>query len=324
MKAFGFGVFCAVAALFAASLGTAAAQTESFPSEPLKFVCAFPAGSGADIIVRHFAEKIRPLAGRNVIVENKPGAGGMLALVYTAKSKPDGHTMFLAGGNAVAANMHLFKTPQVDAAQEIVAAATINAMPFMVAVDAKSPHKNIKELSGALARKGGNASYAYSSPFAKVIAELFKVREGLATVDVSYRSAADSLNDLSSGAIDFGVYDPIVALAQASSGKLRILAISTPQRTKASEDLPTFIEQGVAVDLPGWWAAMVPAATPKPVVAKINDWFRAVLETPDTKDFLRSIGADPLIMTAGDSQALFLKEIDAWKEYVRLARIDPQ
>ena len=297
---------------------------EAYPSETIKFVCAFPAGSGADVIVRHFAEKIRPLTGRNVIVENRPGAGGMVALTYTAKAKPDGHTVFLAGGNAVAANMHLMKNPQVDARREIVVAATINAMPFMLTVDSSSPHRNMQDLSAALAAKKDKATYAFASPFAKVIAELYKARGNLATVGVSYRAGADALNDLASGTVDFAVFDPVVALGQAKAGKLRILAISTPQRTQASADLPTFVEQGVNVDLPGWWAAMVPAETPKPVVQKLNGWFRTVLENKESQDFLRQIGADPMISGPDEAQALFVKEIDAWGEYVRLAKIEAQ
>ena len=119
----------------------ASAQTADYPSGTIRFVCGFPPASGADVMVRHFAQKVSPLAGRNIIVENKPGAGGMLALTYTAKSKPDGLTVYLAGGNAVAANMHLVKNPGVDAGREIVVAATINAMPFMLAVDENSPHR---------------------------------------------------------------------------------------------------------------------------------------------------------------------------------------
>lgn len=317
------GILCATLLSLAMGAATGKAQ-DNYPSDTIKFVCAFPAGSGADIIVRHFAEKIRPLAGRNVIVENRPGAGGMVALTYTAKAKPDGHTVFLAGGNAVAANMHLIKNPQVDGKREIVVAATINAMPFMLAVDGNSPYRSIPDLTKALAEKKGKGSYAFSSPFAKVIAELYKVRGNLETVGVSYRAAADSLNDLASGALDFGVYDPIVALAQAKTGKLRILAISTPQRTKASADLPTFVEQGANVDLPGWWAAMVPSGTPKPVVQKLNDWFKTVLENQESREFLLQMGADPMITSADAAQALFIKEIEAWGEYVRLAKIEAQ
>jgi tripartite-type tricarboxylate transporter receptor subunit TctC len=304
--------------------GAASAQTDSFPTDTLKFVCGFPPGSGADVIVRHFAEKIRPLAGRNIIVENKPGANGMLALTYTAKSKPDGHTVYLAGGNAVAANMHLIKDPQVDARREIVVAATINAMPFMLGVDANSPYQGLGDLTAALAAKKGKASYAYSSAFGKVIAELYKVRGDLETVGVSYRAATDSLNELASGVIDFGVYDPFVALAQAKAGKMRILAVSTSQRTQASADLRTFREQGVDVDLPGWWAAMVPSGTPKANVQKLNDWFKTVLETPETQEFTRQMGSDTMIMSTDAAQALFIREIDAWRDYVRLAKIDPQ
>ena len=132
-----------LAAALAATSGAMAsiAHAQDYPSQDIRLVCAFPPGSGADVLVRYFAEKLRPIAGRTVIVENKAGAGGNIATQYMAKSKPDGHTIYVHAGTAVAANQSLFKNPPVDVAKEIRVAATINRQPFMLVVDAKSPYK---------------------------------------------------------------------------------------------------------------------------------------------------------------------------------------
>ena len=117
------------------------AHAQAYPSQDIRLICAFPAGSGADVLVRYFGEKLRPVANRTVIVENKAGAGGNIAMEYVARAKPDGYTIFVHAATAVAANQHLFKKPPIDAAKSIQIAASINRQPFMLVVDAKSPYK---------------------------------------------------------------------------------------------------------------------------------------------------------------------------------------
>jgi tripartite-type tricarboxylate transporter receptor subunit TctC len=303
---------------------TAVFAKDDYPVKEIHFICGFPPGSGADILVRYFADKIGKKTGNTIIVENKPGFGGMLALTQTAKARPDGYTILLAGGNAVAINANLLKNPPVDVGKDIKVAATINKMPFLLAVDATSPHKSLPELTEALRRKGNHASYAYSSPFSKVIAESYKTAAGLQTVEVAYKGATDSLNDMASGAVDFAILDPVMALAQQKAGKLRILAISTSNRTRATGDLPTFGEQGIRVDLAGWWAALVPANTPDAIVQTINAWFADVLAEEDTKAFLANNGADALSMPPAQANSFFLEEIKTWADLIEMAKIEKQ
>ncbi|MDB5533695.1 MAG: Extra-cytoplasmic solute receptor [Hyphomicrobiales bacterium] len=303
---------------------TAVFAKDDYPVKEIHFICGFPAGSGADILVRYFADKIGKKTGNTIIVENKPGFGGMLALTQTAKARPDGYTILLAGGNAVAINANLLKNPPVDVGKDIKVAATINKMPFLLAVDATSPHKSLPELTEALRRKGNHASYAYSSPFSKVIAESYKTAAGLQTVEVAYKGATDSLNDMASGAVDFAILDPVMALAQQKAGKLRILAISTSNRTRATGDLPTFGEQGIRVDLAGWWAALVPANTPDAIVQTINAWFADVLAEEDTNAFLANNGADALSMPPAQANSFFLEEIKTWADLIEMAKIEKQ
>ncbi|MDF2118499.1 tripartite tricarboxylate transporter substrate binding protein [Roseiarcaceae bacterium H3SJ34-1] len=307
-----------------AGAATAVFAKDDYPVREIHFICGFPAGSGADILVRYFSDRIAKKTGHTIIVENKPGFGGMLALTQTAKARPDGYTILLAGGNAVAINANLLKNPPVDVGKDIKVAATINKMPFLLAVDSASPNKSLSELTEALRRKGNQASYAYSSPFSKVIAESYKTAAGLQTVEVAYKGATDSLNDMASGAVDFAILDPVMALAQQKAGKLRILAISTSNRTRATGDLPTFGEQGVRVDLAGWWAALVPAGTPDAIVQTINGWFADVLAEEDTKTFLANNGADALSMPAAQANSFFLEEIKTWGQLIEMARIEKQ
>jgi tripartite-type tricarboxylate transporter receptor subunit TctC len=306
-----------------AALSTHAVQAQDYPSQDIRLVCAFPPGSGADVLVRYFAEKLRPIAGRTVIVENKAGAGGNIATQYTAKSKPDGHTIYVHAGTAVAANQSLFKNPPVDVAKEIRIAATINRQPFMLVVDAKSPYKSVAELTAGMKQKGDKASYATAAPTGRIMGELYKRATGINPVEVNYRTAPDSLNEMASGKLDFGMHDPVFSLAQQREGRVRILAVSTGQRLNASPDLPTMTELGIPMDLTGWWAAMLPTGTPKPVIDKIHSWFVQIVSSDETKAFLNKFGGDPFINSPEQGQAMLERDVKAWGEYIRLAKIEP-
>jgi len=315
------GLALALVAGLGSVAGSAGAQ--EYPSQDIRLVCAFPAGSGADVLVRYFAEKLRPIVNRTVIVENKAGAGGNIATEYVARSKPDGHTIYVHAGTAVAANQSLFKKPPVDAAKAIRVAATINRQPFMLVVDAKSPYKTVADLTAAMKQKGDKATYATAAPNGRIMGEIYKNIAGLKAVEVVYKTAPDSLNELTSGKLDFGMHDPVFSLAQQREGRLRILAVSTGKRLDASPALPTMTEAGIAMDLTGWWAAMVPAGTPRPVIDKIHQWFVQMVSSDETKKFLNNFGGDPFINSPERAQEMFETAIKEWGDYVRMAKIEP-
>jgi tripartite-type tricarboxylate transporter receptor subunit TctC len=302
-----------------------AAQAQQYPSQDIHFVTGFPPGSGADVITRYFAEKLRPLAGRTVLVENKVGAAGAIAIEYAAKSKPDGHTILLNAGSATAASMHLLKNPPVDVLKAFQIAATINRQAFMMVVDAKGPYKSVADVTAAMKAKGEKASYATAAPSGIVMGEMYKAITGVKAVEVRYKDAAGSLNELMDGKLDYGMHDPVFSLAQQREGRLRILAHSSGQRLNAIPDVPTMAESGVTgMDLTSWWALHVPTGTPKAAVDALNAWMKQVLETEETKKFLNQFGGDPFISTPEAGQALFIKDERNWAEYVKLAKIEPQ
>jgi tripartite-type tricarboxylate transporter receptor subunit TctC len=308
----------------AASATFQPAWAQQFPTQDIFFVCAFPGGSSSDTIVRFMAERVRPLAGRTIIVENRFGASGNIAAEHVLRSKPDGHTIFVHAGSALAANMHLFKKPPFDAAKEVQVAGTIHRQAFMMVIDSKRAWKSLADLTAHLKEKADKATYATYASTATVMGELYKQATGTQAVEVAYRVGADSLNDLASGAVDYAIYDPVFATSQAREGRIRILGVSTGQRMQALPDIPTMTELGAPMDLVGWFGAMVPIATPRPVVETINGWFRKVIATDEAKAFLNRFGGDPWVATVDEAQAQLLKDVQDWREYVRIAKITPQ
>ena len=312
-------------ALALPAAGSSPARAQSFATQDVRFVCAFTAGSGADVIVRYFAEKMRPKLGRTVIVENRAGAGGNIATEYVARSKPDGHTVLVHAGNAIAANMHLYKNPPVDAAQAFQLVATINRQAYMLTVAATQPWKSVADLTAFLKEKGDKASYGTANPPTAVMGEQYKLITGVKAVQVAYKSGPEALNDVFGGAIDFLMLDPVLSLSQSRANKLRILAVSTKERVAAVPDIPTMDESGVpGMDIRGWWSAQVPSATPRPIVDELGRMFSEVVASPDAKEFLNRIGGDPFVNSPDAAQKLLVADIKDWGEYIKLAKIKPQ
>ena len=303
-----------------AAIPQAQAQT-TYPNQDLHFICGFPPGSGADVLVRYYAEQIRTLVGRTVIVENKPGAQGQIAMETLVRAKPDGHTLHLTAGVAPAVSLALYKSYTIDPAKQLQIAATLSRQPYMIAVHSSKPYKTLADLTAVLKQKGDKASYGVSNPGSLVVAEMYKTVMGLPTVQVDYKSSADSVNDLSSGALDFFSADPIFGSAMARKGEWRILAISSAERVTAVGDLPTLKEQGVDVDITAWWGVYAPQATPKPVIDQINKWFVEVIGSEKTQAFLAQFGGDALIETPEAGQARMLRDIKNWADYARIANI---
>jgi tripartite-type tricarboxylate transporter receptor subunit TctC len=314
-----------IAVVIAAVSFAVPAFAQQYPSQDIHFVTGFPPGSGADVITRFFAEKMRILTGRAVVVENKVGAAGGIAIEYAAKAKPDGYTVLLNAGSATAASMHLLKKPPVDATKAFEIAGTINRQAFMLVVDAKSPYKTVQELTAAMKAKGDKASYPTTNNPALILGEAYKKAAGLNTVQVGYKTSADFINDMLGGRLDWVWADPVFGLARIREGKMKPLAISTGKRISALPDIPTAKEAGIVdIDMNLWWLTAVPTGTPQPIVDKLNAWFTEIGKMPETKEFLGKNGAEPWTASVAETTALIDKEIKDWKGYVELGKIEAQ
>ncbi len=310
--------------LVAAIASGGAASAQDFPSREIKLICGFPAGSGADITYRFIAEKLRPLVGKPVIVENRVGAQGYIAAAEVAKSKPDGHMIMLTGGSGLSAVKYLFKSPPVDALKDFEYVGTLLKQGWYLSVDARSPVKSVADLTQLLKSKGTQASYATSTNMGTVFAELYKAAAGVQPVKVNYKSVADAMNDLSSGHVDMAMTDPPFTIAATGNGKLRALAVSTAKRVAAMPDIPAMAELGFNdIDLTVWWSIQVAAGTPKPIRDQIAKWFETVLRMDETQKFFSTIASDVFISTPDETRALIIKDMERWREYARRANIEP-
>lgn len=312
-------------ALFLSSLTDRAAfAEESYPAREVHVIAAYPPGSGADVFTRYFAENMRPFLGGTIVVENKVGASGNLALIYVSKAKPDGYTVLIHAPSAIAANLSLFKNPGYEASAFDVL-GTVCRLPFTLSVSPNSPHKTLQSLIAAVRAKGANASYGTTAPTGQVAGAMMKNILNLAVVEVPYRTAADSVNDLDSGAVDYMMYDPIFAIPRHREGKVRVLAISSKERMTAMPDIPTMDESGVpGVDVMGWWGVAVPAGVPQPIKDKISSAFLKMAEKPETKEWLSNLGGDVWVAGPAEAQAQMLKDVKNWADYVRVANMEPK
>ena len=313
-------------AILAAALGLAApAAAQDYPNKDIHVIVGFPAGSGADVYARYFANKLSVLSKQTVIVENKPGAQSSIATEYVARSKPDGYTLFIGGANSFGSPLYLFKKPPVDPRKDFVYISPLVSQGFILVVTTDKPFKTVADLTADLKQKGDKASYATANNPATILAETYKKSAGLATVQVNYKTSTDFINDMMDGRIDFVMADPVFGLSRIREGKMKPLAISTGTRIHSLPDIPTMQEAGIAgVDMNLWWVVAAPAGTPQPIVDKLNGWFTDIGKMDETREFLGKFGAEPFTASPAETKKLVDKEIADWENYVKLAKIEPQ
>lgn len=316
------GVCAGLLTLVAAATSVSA---QEYPTQDIKVVVGFPAGSGADVYARYFANKLSQQAKRTVIVENRPGAAASIATEYVARSKPDGYTLFIGGSDSFASPLYLFKKPTTDPRKDFIYISPLVSQGFILLVDEQKPFKTVAELTTYLKQKKDQASYATANNPATILAEIYKNAAGLETMQVQYRTSVDFINDMLGGRIDFVMGDPVFALARIREGKMRPLGVSTGRRIKSLPDIPTLQEAGIPnVDMNLWWVTAAPANTPAPIIDKLNGWFTEIGKQEETRDFLGKFGAEPFIATSAQTKAHIDKEIADWAAYVKLAKLEPQ
>jgi tripartite-type tricarboxylate transporter receptor subunit TctC len=313
-------------AILAVALGvTAPAAAQDYPNKDIHVIVGFPAGSGADVYARYFANKLSVLSKQTVIVENKPGAQSSIATEYVARSKPDGYTLFIGGADSFGSPLYLFKKPPVDPRKDFVYISPLVSQGFILVVTTDKPFKTVADLTADLKQKGDKASYATANNPATILAETYKKSAGLSTVQVNYKTSMDFLNDMMDGRIDFVMADPVFGLSRIREGKMKPLAISTGRRIHSLPDIPTMQEAGIAgVDMNLWWVVAASAGTPQPIVDKLNGWFTEIGKMDETREFLAKFGAEPFTASPSETKKLVDKEIADWENYVKLAKIEAQ
>lgn len=305
---------------------TGVVSAQDYPAREIRSVVNFPPGSGMDIMIRYYAVKLQQLAGKPVVVENRPGATGNIATEYLARAKPDGYTMMITpASSTLAAATALFKKLPFDPVKDVQPVTLLTKLGFVFVTRGDYPARTMGELTAALKNKPGHGAYASAANTGTVASEIYKVRAGLNTNQVMYKGTTDMLQDLTGGQVDFATFDPGSVAEQINTGKLRALAVTSSTRVGSLPNVPTMQEAGFPdFDLTPWIGLVVPAGTPQPIAQKLADWHRQINAMEETKKFILQFGMDPLEGDAAAMAARLNSDIAKWAEYVRVAKIEPQ
>jgi tripartite-type tricarboxylate transporter receptor subunit TctC len=314
-----------LAILVLAAMLPLAASAQDYPTRDIRVICGFPAGSGADVFVRFFADQMKSFTDKPVIVENKPGALSVIGAEYVARAKPDGYTVFLTGATPITSGIYLFRKLNYDPVRDFQPITTMLWQPVILTVSHKSPVNNVRDLISLVRAKGDKSTYGGPATSSIATAEIFKSMTNLVSLQVSYKDSAPAVLDMNDGTLDFMFLDPVSAMENYRSGRVKAIAVTTPQRVSSAPEIPTMAESGVpGYDWTSWWAALVPAGTPQPIVNTLNGWFKELLARPVTKDFLGKFAAEPWYGSPEQARAKQLDEIEKWKEIARIAKFEPQ
>lgn len=314
------------ASFFSACLSALPAAAQDYPAREIRAVSPVSPGSGGDILVRYYSDKLSKLAGKPVIVENKGGAQGIVGTEYAARARPDGYTLLITPASSMlAAQPHFFKKLSFDPFKDFTPVVPLAWLPFGIAVDGKSPIKTIGELVAHLKQKPEHGFYGMGNNSGLGTAELFKQMAGLKTVQVPYKTSAQGVGGLAGGQIDFLVWDMTFMSGQARAGRIRVLAVTSPSRSSAVPDIPTMVESGFpGFEITSWWGVVVPAGTPRPIIEKLAVWFGQISALEETRKFLHNVATDVLTGTPESMAARLKQEYERWGRLAKLARIEPQ
>ena len=314
------GLFATVA--FAAPL---LASAQQFPTRPVKIVVGYSAGGAVDAVARAVGQAMSTSLGQPFVIENKPGAGTNIAVKSVIAAEPDGYTLMMAA-NALAANMALYQPAPFDAERDLVPVSLVGRVPVVIAANANAPYANIAQLIAAAKAKPGSISFASpgngSTPHMAI--EFFKRAAGISLLHIPYRGGSQALTDVIGGQLPLAAMNALEVQPHVKSGKLKVLAVLSPNRTVIFPDAPTIAESGYpGFEASVWYGLVAPAATPKAVVAKLHVEVQKALQTKEVRERMTAVGGEVIPGSAEQFGALIRSERQRYEKLVREANIKP-
>lgn len=307
-----------------ASSGVLASEAEAYPTKPIRIVVTFPPGGSADAMIRVVAPRLSSRLGQQVVIENRPGAGGNIGLAQVAKAAPDGYTLGLGAAGGLAANVSLYAQMPFDPVKDFRPISMVAFIPFILVANPSVPVNGLGDAL-ALARKqpatlsvghGGNGTGMHLS--AALLAQMAGVR----WTDVAYKGTGPATTDVLGGQIPLAVSDMPASLQLIQAGRLKPLAVTSAKRLAALPDVPTVGEAGVSgYESVGWFGLVAPAQTPDAIVEKVNAGLRAALEDAEVRESMRKLGVEPSAGTSAEFGAFIQSEIRKWGQVIKTADI---
>jgi tripartite-type tricarboxylate transporter receptor subunit TctC len=305
---------------------TAVALGQGYPNKPVKIIVPFTAGSATDILARTLGQKLGEAWGQPVIIENRPGAGGTIGAGVVAHSPPDGYTLMVHSA-AQAVNPAIYPNLPYDTVKDFVEVATLGGQPNVLVVAPASGYKTVADLIADAKKKPGALNFASAGTGSgtHINGEKFKLAAGIDVVHIPYKGTPEALTDTMTGRVTY-FFSPISsALPNIKEGKLVALGVSTAKRSSALPNVPTVAESGLpGFDYNLWIGMYAPAGTPQDIVDKINADVAKMLASPEVKERMAALGAQPMVMSPADFRKFMRTEIDDSAKVVKAAGIKAQ
>ena len=305
-------------------LATSFAAAQSYPNKPIRIIVPFASGAAGDTVTRMIAPRLTEALGQPIVIDNRPGAGGVLGGELVAKATPDGYTLLIGSPGPLTINPVLLSKMPYDAARDLAPVTLLTIVPSLLVVNPALPVRSVKDLIALAKAKPAEINFASAGngSVPHLTGELFKLTTGTTAVHVPYKGSAPAITDLIGGRVTYFFDNIASALPYAKSDKLRGLAITTAARSKLVPDLPTMIEAGVpGFEAASWNAVMAPAGTPGPVISRLNAELVKVVRQPDMSERLRGLGADVVGNSPAELQAYAQAERAKWAKVIKAARI---
>ena len=301
---------------------TAFAQTAAapFPSKPIRVIVGFSPGSNSVSLARPMAQRLSETVGQTVLVDNRPGASGNIAMEMVSKAASDGYTVFSGPGSSFTTNPHMQQKMPIDVMRDLVPIVPMGQFSALLVVHPSMPVKSVGDLVALAKRKPGLISFGspgHGTGF-HLATELFKVRAGIQATHVPYANSSALLSDLVAGRVEMMIFSAIVMAPHVKTGRLRALATTGRERASVMPDLPTIAQAGVAdYEYTGFHGIFGPAALPRETVERLNALVSKVLAMPDVREFYAAQNVDPMVMTPADFAAKVRLEHDKWGKLIR-------
>jgi tripartite-type tricarboxylate transporter receptor subunit TctC len=302
------------------------AQAADYPSQPVKLITAFGAGSASDIVARLIGERLQSALGQVVIVENRPGASGQIAADMVARAQPDGYTIMLATNTTHSSNPYLFKNLRYDPIKDFTPLVQVCNFPFVLAVSAKLPIDSVDDLLRYGKTNPQGLNYAYGNSTGQISAASFDKLTGLKATAIPYKSTPQAMTDIIGGRATFMFVDLASATAHIQAGTLKALAVSTEKRSSLAPNLPSVSEAlgQPGFDLAAWVGIFGPAKLPQPVAKRLGDELYKIVSSDEIKAKLVQLGAEPMPAPASEFGPFVAQQEKVWGDKVRQAGIQAE
>ncbi|MFH5923124.1 Bug family tripartite tricarboxylate transporter substrate binding protein [Roseomonas xinghualingensis] len=302
------------------------AQEAPWPSRPVRLIVPFPAGGTTDLLARILAERLQQRLGVPVVVENRGGAGGSIGADLVAKATPDGYTLLMTTIGTAAINYELYKDSIAYKPRDLVAVSNVANVPNVLAVPASSPSRTLQDFITRAKGNAGGATYGSSGNGSSLhlTGELLKSAAGIDMIHVPYRGSGPMLTDAIAGRVDLAIDNLPSSIGHIQDGRLRALAVTSPQRSPSLPEVPTVREAGLpGAETVAWFGIQAPAGTPRPIIDRLATEIHAAVTEPVTRAKIADLGGEPVGDRPEEFQRLIDTEITRWTEVIRSAKVRP-